>query len=132
MPHHIAIEPKRRLVAIRFTGSLTRADFDRVRSALREHHAFDPSFDAITDLRDADMRQISLADVESIAGQSLLRSTARRAILAHRSDQLGFARLYGTLRGITGQETTRVFWELQEAATWLDLDGFDLARFLTS
>ncbi len=132
MPHHIAIEPTRRLVAIRFTGSLTRTDFDRVRSALKEHPAFDPSFDAITDLRDADMRGLSLADVESVAGQSLLRSTARRAILAHRSEQLGLARLYGTLRGITGQETTRVFWELQECAKWLDLDGFDLARFLTS
>jgi hypothetical protein len=130
MPHRIAIDPKRRLVAIRFWGPLTLADFDRARAALQEDRAFDPSFDAITDLREADMRKISLADVESIAGQSLLQSTARRAILADRSDELGLARLYSTLRGMTGQETTRVFWELSEAASWLNLDGFDLVRFL--
>src|SRR5437879_13882256 len=98
MSHHIAIDPKRRLVAIRYWGPLRRKDFDRVRAALKANRDFDPSFDAITDLRDADMRQISLADVENIAGESLLQSTARRAILADRSDQLGLARLYGTLR----------------------------------
>ena len=130
MPHHIAIDAKRRLIAIRFWGLLTRKDFDRVRSALKANTAFDPSFDAVTDLREADMRQISLADVENVADQSLLQSTARRAILADRSDQLGLARLYGTLRGIAGKETTRVFWESQEAAKWLNVDGSDLARFL--
>jgi hypothetical protein len=130
MPHRIAIEPARRLLAIRFWGPLTRADFDRARAALKANRAFDPSLDALIDLREADMRRISLADVESIAVQSLLQSTARRAILADRSDQLGLARLYSTLRGITGRETTRVFWELQEAGGWLNLDGFDLARFL--
>ena len=130
MPHHIAIDPERRLVAIRYWGPITRKDFDRVRASLKSNSAFDPSFDAITDLRDADMRQISLADVESIAAQSLLQSTARRAILADRSDQLGLARLYGTLRGIAGRETTRVFWESEDAANWLNLDGLELARFL--
>jgi hypothetical protein len=130
MPHQIAIDSTRRLVGIRFWGPLTRADFDGARAAVKEDRAFDPSLDAVIDLRDADMRKISLADVESVAEQSLLQSTARRAILADRSDQLGLARLYSTLRGMTGQETTRVFWELQEAASWLDLDGFDLASFL--
>jgi hypothetical protein len=132
MPHQIAIKSERRLVAIRFWGSLTRADFDRARAALKDDRSFDPSLDAVIDLREADMRRISLADVESIAEQSLLQSTARRAILADRSDQLGLARLYSMLRGMTGQETTRVFWELQEAAAWLNLDGFDLAGLLAS
>lgn len=130
MHHHIAIDRDRRLVGIRLWGPLTRADFDRVRAALLQDPAFAPSFDAIIDLRGADVRQISLADVESIAGQSLLQSSARRAILADRSDQLGLARLYSTLRGIAGQESSRVFWELQEAAGWLDLEGFDLTCFL--
>jgi hypothetical protein len=131
MSHHIAIEPNRRLVAIRFWGPLTRADFNRVRTALKQNQAFDSSLDAIIDLRDADMRKISLADVEAVAEQSLLHSSARRAILADRGDQLGLARLYSTLRGIAGRETTRVFWELPEASAWLNLDGFDLDRFLT-
>jgi hypothetical protein len=130
MPHQIAIKSERRLVAIRFWGPLTRADFDQARAALKGDRAFDPSLDAVIDLREADMRKISLADVESVAEQSLLQSSARRAILADRSDQLGLARLYSTLRGIAGQETTRVFWEVQEAAGWLKLDGFDLAGLL--
>jgi hypothetical protein len=130
MRHHVGIDRERRLVGIRFWGPVTRADFDRVRIALLRDPAFDPSFNVIADLRGADMREISLADVESVAGQSLLQSTARRAILADRSDQLGLARLYSTLRGIAGQESTRVFWEVQEAASWLNLDGYDLAGFL--
>ena len=131
VPYHLAIDRRRRLVTIRYWGTVTMVDFDLVRVALGHDPYFDPSFHVVTDLRDADMFGLSLSDIHSVATQSLLRPTARRAIIVDTADQLGLAHIYETQRELAGSESTRVFKSLEEAAAWLGIDGFDPAGFMS-
>lgn len=120
MEWQIRVHPERRLVVIEVRGTVTKAEFQRLRGGLESTPAVSPSLDVLIDLRDADFAGVRSADIEDMAATSAPGS-GRRAIVAGDATTFGVARMYAAHREIHNPEAgeLRVFRRVEDALTWL-------------
>ena len=129
--HQIVILPEHRLVYTRFSGPTAGAILLGIRIELLQDRAFDPTFDVIVDLRDADLSPLSASDIRAVASRSAFGRLTRRVIVADTQDKFGLARMYQTRRDLAGgREDTHVVTSLAEALEWLRLDPNQVGRLL--
>src|SRR3954453_21797956 len=83
MAMSVVFHPARRLIYMRVAGSVSREDILGCRQQATQHPAFDPTFDALVDLREADLSQLSGQDIAALAATSTLRPPAGRVFVAH-------------------------------------------------
>jgi hypothetical protein len=84
------------------TGMIAREEMFALSATLAGAPGFDPAFNALLDLRGANLSTLTAADIAYLASRSKLDATAQRVIVAHRADTFGLARLYETRRSIEG------------------------------
>src|SRR3954462_3467177 len=94
MPVSVILHPTRRLIYMRVAGSVSREDILERRRQTAQHPGFDPTFDVLVDLREADLSQLSGQDIASLAATSTLRPSARRVFVADDDAAFGVSRMF--------------------------------------
>lgn len=123
MPITTDFDPDTGLRVHVMTGRLTYAE---VRDTLEELYArpdFDPTMNALWDLREAVLTDISSDDVRKIAqlvrGRPPIGVSSRVALVVSRDADFGMARMYGAQLDGAAQSGFRVFRDVDEATTWV-------------
>jgi hypothetical protein len=126
MPTSFVIHPSHRLVYGRLYGAPTVDEVLAVRQEVLNAPGFDPTFDVIFDLRDADLSVFPTAWVDRLASSTVFHSSSRRAIVADTENKFGLARMFEIRRELSGgTEPILVVHTLIEAFVWLGLPEFD-------
>ena len=106
----------RRLVVSRVWGAVTKADLLESRESLAAAPGFDPDFDRILDLSEAEMEFDATAVRDLAFALPTIPGTARRAIVASDAALFGMSRMFQSVRD---DPHLRVFRSLGEALRWL-------------
>jgi hypothetical protein len=117
-----AIDIPNRLVRVHVNGTLTDQDLLDGDSTLRRDPEFDPAYDQLLDLSEANGSEITANGVRALASRPPLFSpSARRAIVVRSDLGFGMSRMFELAReGKSGE--VRVFRDLEAARAWLDRD----------
>src|SRR5215831_5852956 len=114
---YFSIDKDRRLVVVKFEGSVTVQEIARYVEGLVAHPDFDASFSGITDLRAVEHFDLQANDVLTLADQiDPFSLTARRAFVVRTSAQNQVARLHKLLRP---HRTIDNFESVAQAEEWL-------------
>jgi uncharacterized protein (DUF2384 family) len=116
---NFSIDKDRRLVVVKFEGSVTLQEIARYVESLVAHPDFDPSFSEITDLRAVEHFDLQANDFLTLADQiDPFSLTARRAFVVRTSAQNQVARMHKFLRP---HRTIDIFESVAQAEEWLGL-----------
>ena len=103
------------------SGDVTAGDLRAALTELYEKPEIHPDQRSIWDLREANVRGMSAADVQQIAdpvsGSWAGRGVPRNALVASEDLVFGLSRMYEARLGGGGE--TRVFRDMSEALSWL-------------
>ena len=114
-----SIDKDRRLVVVKFGGSVTVQEIARYVESLVAHPDFDPSFSEITDLRAVQHFDLQANDFLTLADQiDPFSLTARRVFVVRTSAQNQAARMHKFLRP---HRTIEIFESVAQAEDWLGL-----------
>jgi hypothetical protein len=114
-----SIDKDRRLVVVKFEGSVTVQEIAQYVESLVAHPHFDPSFSEITDLRGVQHFDLQANDFLTLADQvDPFSLTARRAFVVRTSLQNQAARMHKFLRP---HRTIEIFESVAQAEEWLGL-----------
>ena len=116
---NFSIDKDRRLVVVKFEGSVTVQEIAQYVESLVAHPDFDPSFSEITDLRAVEHFDLQANDFLILADQiDPFSLTARRAFVVRTSAQNQVARMHKFLRP---HRTIDIFESVTQAEEWLSL-----------
>ena len=121
MAYEVRIDPERRLVEIKATGTVTDDDVRSMNDRMRGDSSIAPDFDQLFDASEVSEMTLSSKEVRAMSAREPFFSTpSRRAVVA--PDDLGFgmARMFELSRGELAGEI-RVFRTRREALVWLGL-----------
>lgn len=114
-----SINPDRRLVVVKFEGSLAVQEIAKYVESLVADPHFDPSFSEITDLRGVQHFDLEANDFLTLADQiDPFSLTAKRAFVVRTSLQNQAARMHKFLRP---HRTIDIFESVAQAEEWLGL-----------
>ena len=114
---NFSIDKDRRLVVVKFEGSVTVQEIARYVETLVAHPDFDPLFSEITDLRAVEHFDLQANDFLTLADQiDPFSLTARRAFVVRTSAQNQVARMHKFLRP---HRTIDIFESVADAEEWL-------------
>lgn len=114
-----SIDTERRLVVVKFEGSVSVQEIAKYVESLVAHPHFDPSFSEITDMRAVQHFDLQANDFLTLADQiDPFALTARRAFVAQTSAQNQAARMHKFLRP---HRTIEIFESVAQAEEWLGL-----------
>lgn len=114
-----SIDKDRRLVVVKFEGSVTVQEIAKYVESLVAHPHFDPSFSEITDLRAVEHFDLQANDFLTLADQiDPFLLTAKRAFVVQTSAQNQVARMHKFLRP---HRTIEIFESVAQAEGWLGL-----------
>ena len=123
-----------RLAVVRLHGSVTAETIMRCAEDLYADPAWDPSFNSIWDVREIAELIIMPEDIARLVNLSAEMTgragSGRRAIVVARALEHGIATLFSYRAKPLGRET-RVFWSIDEAREWLDVQlGVEVRKYL--
>lgn len=122
MPIRARIDFRQRVVTIVLDGVVTDEDVRRLRSDLVEEPDFDPHFDHLVDMTAVERVEVSLELRMALVESSIFGKESRRALVAARPLQIGFARQHALMYSDEGSaDRVRVFASREEAESWLGL-----------
>ncbi|GHD59574.1 hypothetical protein GCM10017083_43970 [Thalassobaculum fulvum] len=114
------IDRARRLIEITIAGVYLLEHAQALARSLRADPAFDREFSQIIDCRDADLSNLSTADLREIAADLLSVPGRRIAILSKDSSDEALVRLYATYVQLTENKSVlRSFHDLDSAIAWI-------------
>lgn len=114
-----SVDEGRRLVVVKFEGSVAVQEIAKYVESLVTHPHFDPSFSEITDLRGVEHFELQANDFLTLADQiDRFALTARRAFVVQTSLQKQVARMHKFLRP---HRTIEIFESVAQAEEWLGL-----------
>jgi len=114
-----SVDKDRRLVVVKFKGSVTVQEISQYVENLVAHPHFDPSFSEITDLRAVQHFDLQANDFLILADQiDPFSLTAKRAFVVQTSLQSQAARMHKFLRA---HRTIEIFESVAQAEAWLGL-----------
>ena len=116
---YFSIDKDRRLVVVKFEGSVTVQEIAQYVESLVAHPDFDSSFSEITDLRAVEHFDLQANDFLILADQiDPFSLTSRRAFAVQSSAQNQAARMHKFLRP---HRTIEIFESVAQAEEWLGL-----------
>ena len=120
MPAWYTIDKQRRLVLSAASGVFSlAADALSHHEKLTNDPDFDPRFSQIADFTQVTRFELSADDIQLLAQNGLFSANSRRALVASSEVAFGLARMYGTLRELSGESGGHVFHTLDEALQWV-------------
>ena len=119
MPLSYVIDKKNRLVLVTATGVLTVDEILEFRRQFTSDPDFDPNFSQLGDMSGVTQVVLTADEIKMLAETSPFSLTARRAFVGERPEVYGLARMFTTVRGLRGDQHTRVFRSRDEALAWL-------------
>jgi hypothetical protein len=127
MPTSFLIHPTRRLIYARLFGQATVEEVLASRAEAARHPDFDPTFDVLYDVRDADLSRFPPSWVDRLSTASIFHPSSRRTIVAGSDDKFGLARMFEIRWELSGNEPVQmmVVRTLPESLAWLGLSDFD-------
>lgn len=120
MAYQYAVDPARRLVEIRFEGTLSPADIAGLRAETVADEAFDPSCNQlINGSRITHLENVGTHTVEKLAAQrtDVCVPGARRAIIAPTDLGYGLSRVF---QALADSDDVQVFRDYDAALPWLE------------
>jgi len=114
-----SIDRTRRLVVVKFEGSVSLQEIAKYVERLVVHPHFDPSFSEVTDLRGVQHFDLQANDFLTLADQvDPFSPEAKRAFVVRTSLQNQAARMHKFLRS---HRTIEIFESVAQAEKWLGL-----------
>ena len=112
------IDPKRRMVWVRFGNTLRAQDISNYADALCTNPLFDPSFSELVDLSQVENLDVGAEEALQLADEvDPFLATAKRAFVAPSSPTAHAARMHMLLRN--ENQNIRIFESIDEARQWL-------------
>lgn len=105
-----------------WSGTISDSDLLRFYMGVYNNSHWQPGFDEIIDLRDADLKEISdeaLVNLSELATSCLKGAALKLAIIAPSDLSTSLARIYEAFTHVPN-ESTKVFHHLSEAIEWLE------------
>jgi hypothetical protein len=121
MAYDVRVDPERRLVEVRATGTVTDDDVLGIDNRMRSDPSIDPGFDQLVDASGATEAALTSKRIQTItASAPFLSTSSRRAIVAPTDLGFGMSRMFELYRGELAGEI-RVFRTRSEALAWLGM-----------
>mgnify|MGYP003332024599 FL=1 len=115
------IDPTRRLVTSRGTGTFCYRDhLDHVETIGRDPR-FQPEFNHLVDCRGFDHFDLTSAEIQAMSRLTIFAASSRRALVVASLLHFGLARIFAALRSRSHRQETAVFRTLDDAVKWLGL-----------
>src|SRR5262245_30795354 len=128
MPASYRIFPQHRLIYIRYTGRLKRADVVAARRAAMADAAFDATFDVLIDTREGTVFELAEHEIAALARGNVMGPAARRALVAASPLMFGLGRMFEAhSSSVRGAGPVEVFATLSQALEWLGIANLDLS-----
>jgi hypothetical protein len=128
MPYDFIIKAEQHVVFSRGVGVFTHAEYLAHISRLQREVLFHPEFDQIVDCRLITKIDITSDQIAMLANMSVFAKSSRRAFVVSSDLNFGLSRMLATQLEVKKGQQTRVFRDMQEALSWLnlplDLDPF--------
>jgi hypothetical protein len=112
------IDPSRRLVVSRASGTVTYPELRTLYRCMRTDPAFDPAYRQLADVRDVTHFDLTGSAVADIARLRLFAPGTRRAFVVSGAAAYGIARMFGAYAESVAQDV-QVFRDLAAAEAWL-------------
>ena len=114
------IDPQRRLIVITYVGAISFDDIRRIQTLAKQDRAFDPLFSVLLDGSHADLSAITDDDLMSIAMNTPMDLTARRAFVVNSAVNRGMAQQFYSLSELRGRSFPfALFDNLEAAIRWI-------------
>jgi hypothetical protein len=123
MPASHTVDPSRSLVHSRAWEVLTDSDVREHYRRLLADPLFDPSFNQLADLREVERVEVSTAMIREAGLMKVFRPEARRAFVVSTPLLEAMTRMYGSFSRVVQGGEVRVFHWLDEAESWLGIEG---------
>jgi hypothetical protein len=126
VPVSVVIHSPHRLIYMRLANAVSREEILSHRQRVSQHPQFDPAFDVLVDLREADLSNLSGEVIASLAATSTLRRSARRVFIADTEAAFGVSRMYDTWASMANSaQPLMLVRTIEEALQSLGLSAFD-------
>ena len=116
------IDRRRRLIVTTGEGRVTFAEAKEHQDRLLSDPDFDPEFDQLIDMTNAEELEITAEEAVSLASRPVVSQESRRAFVAGNKAIFGMGRLMETHHELRVGGPTGVFYHLSEALDWLGAD----------
>jgi len=124
MPFSNQFYEDKKIMLSTWSGTLNDSDLIHYYMSVYNNSHWQPGFDEIIDLRDADMEPLSdgaLRQLSDLTAQCLDGQSLRLALIAPSNISHRLARLYEAFTHVPN-ESTRVFHHMSEAIDWLQAE----------
>lgn len=121
-PLSIEIDTERKLSIVTLSGEFDLTVVKGLVEALGQHPDYEPTFNALYDLRNVTMGAITADQLQRLAFDVFDPgwNGTKFAMVADEDDVYGMARVYAAVADETGQQQRRAFRSFDAALTWLE------------
>ena len=124
--HNYKILEDLKLIIQHSKGNIKVDDYIKLKNQIVKDKSFDPNFDKIIDLREANLDSLSNNDLNKIAkwvnSNIVQQGSMMRAIITNNPNQVVKSMLFHMHEQIP-EDTYKTFSSIQGAIEWLSLDG---------
>ncbi len=128
MPEMYVIDPRRRVVFSKATGTFTHAEYLAHMTRMGADAAFRPEFDQVVDCRDTTAFELTGEQIAGLAARTIFSVQTRRAFVVSSALQFGLSHMLASHLEMRGESGIRIFRDMREALVWLNLPA-DLDPF---
>ena len=121
MPTDYTIDVQRGVVLSAGTGVFASADFVEHMVRLRGDPNFNPDFNQVVDCRGISVLDLNSDQLKELASQSIFSAKSRRAFVVSSDLHFGMGRMFAAYREIAEGQNVRIFRDMSEALSWLEL-----------
>jgi hypothetical protein len=123
MAYQLLFDEARRLLLVRFTGPLGRADLEALNADTSAFVVQHGGCDGIIDFSAVTNVDLSVDYLRALGQRSRVMAGFRRVVVAPQPEMFGLARLYGLHQDNRGADQPLVFRTLAEAYASLEVDS---------
>jgi hypothetical protein len=121
MPCEYLIDPERRLVVSRGTGTFRHRDYLEHVEKMSADPRFQPGFNHLVDCRHFEHLDLTADELQSLGKLTLFAASSRRALVVASLLHFGLARMFAAFRSRSHRQETAVFRSMEDAIAWLGL-----------
>lgn len=122
MPVSTRIDSAKRRVYCSGEGILTSDEVNDHMDTITRDPEFDHAFSQLVDFRGVTEVRLTHEEIFELAKRQVFSDTTKRAFVMANAMQFGLARMFQSYRGARGERGIRIFTNVEDALTWLDLE----------
>src|SRR5260370_29810796 len=123
MPADFYIDAQHGIVYSKANGVLGRAKALDHMDRLSAHPEFRPEFNQLFDFRQVAKVELTPKQVRVLAMRKIFCERSKRAFVVSSDLQFGLSRVFEAYRNLAGEKGIRIFREMGEALSWLELSA---------